>query len=280
MYPHDVIFGLDLYDIAICIGILVCFFAFGKMADHLKIKGKLQNIVLFDAVFSVVLGYFGAVFMQALYNIAEIGHFEITQSTGATFYGGLIVGSISFISFYFVVGHFAYKGSKYHIENLFNVLNCAIASVVVAHAIGRIGCLMAGCCHGFETDGFWGIKMHGDMGYVKYIPVQLYESLFLFGLFACLVYRVYHNKYYNLTVYMIGYGIWRFLIEFLRGDKRGGTLVDFLSPSQFTALILIISGFLVYYLEKKFRQKYPLEEVVKTQENITCDSESGDEEET
>ena len=59
---------------------------------------------------------------------------------------------------------------------------------------------------------------------------------------------------HNLTVYLIAYGIFRFLIEFLRADDRG-EFVAGISPSQFWSILMVVGGvavfFLLRYLEKK-----------------------------
>jgi len=60
----------------------------------------------------------------------------------------------------------------------------------------------------------------------------------------------------ELEVYLIGYGIWRFLIEFIRGDDRG-SLFGFITteynvfptPSQYLSLIMILIG--AYLITKK-----------------------------
>ena len=46
---------------------------------------------------------------------------------------------------------------------------------------------------------------------------------------------------YNLSLYLISYGIFRFLIEFLRGDERGA-FIKGISPSQFWSIIMIVIG--------------------------------------
>ena len=44
-----------------------------------------------------------------------------------------------------------------------------------------------------------------------------------------------------MSLYLIAYGVFRFAIEFLRGDERG-ELVGFVTPSQFWALLMILLG--------------------------------------
>ena len=54
-----------------------------------------------------------------------------------------------------------------------------------------------------------------------------------------------------MSVYLCGYGIWRFFIEYARGDDRGQTIVPFLTPSQLTAIVLIAVGIALVFFEKK-----------------------------
>lgn len=247
MYPNEIIFGLDLYTIMLCVGIFACILSFSKLADRAGLSMRLQRLCYVAAVFSITLGYGSAVLFQALYNIKENGGFVINSDTGSTFYGGLIGGASVFFLIYFCAGHFLFRDG-YHKKNFFTVSGCAAASVAVAHGMGRIGCLMAGCCHGRQTDGWYGIMMNGE----RYVPLQLYEAVFLFCLFALLVACVYKGIYYGLSVYAVLYGVWRFFIEYARGDYRGSTFVSFLSPSQFTALVFIAAGVVLFLIQRHY----------------------------
>ena len=57
-------------------------------------------------------------------------------------------------------------------------------------------------------------------------------------------------KYNNAEIYLISYGIFRFMLEFLRGDSRGATCF-YISPSQFLSIILIITGVLIILFKKR-----------------------------
>ena len=197
---------------------------------------------------SVICGYFSAVLFQALYNIEKRGGFIIDSSTGATFYGGLIGGAACFLILYFAGGAITLKNRE-HIRSFFDVADIAAASICIAHALGRLGCLMAGCCHGGQTDAWYGIYMMAQG--VKVVPIQLFEALFLLALFAFFVWRLSTGKRYGLPIYMATYGVWRFAIEYARGDNRGSTLVDFLSPSQLVAVLMIIGAVLVFLFQRR-----------------------------
>lgn len=251
MYPNEILFGLDLYSVLICIGIFVCILMFGWLADKIFLSAKLQKFCFVCALFAIPLGYGSGVLFQAFYNIRSVGGFVISKNTGATFYGGLIGGAAVFLLIYFIAGHFVFSDG-YHVRNFFGVANCATCSILVAHAFGRLGCLMAGCCHGKATDAWYGIWMNGG----KYVPIQLFEAIFLFCMLAVAITLVIQKKTCNLPLYMMGYGAWRFFIEYFRGDYRGSTFVSFLTPSQLTAVILIIGGVGLLLFERYYEKRH------------------------
>lgn len=239
MYPYEIVFGLDLYILLISAGVIACMLFIRLQADWRGLKAGLQNLVLLNTVAAVVLGYGFAVLFQAFYNYMARGTFEIANDTGSTFYGGLIGGTAVFIIIYFAVGHFLFHDG-YHVRHFRTVSDIAPACITVAHGFGRLGCLMAGCCHGAPTHAWYGIEMV-HLGY-KVVPVQLFEALFLFVLSAVLLILFRKGKRYELPIYMLAYAVWRFVAEMLRGDYRGATVVDFLSPSQLISVLLLAGG--------------------------------------
>ena len=252
MYPYDIFPGIDLYTLLLCAAIVAAIVTFRLCADRAGLSAGLQNLCVIDGAVSIAVGYFFAVFFQALYNIGKYGEFRIDAATGATFYGGLIGGAACFLLVYFVVGRFLFRQSGEHLRDFFTVSDIAAASIAIAHSIGRIGCLMAGCCHGAQTDRWYGIYMVA-IGR-KVIPTQLYEALFLLALFLFFLYRLFRKKSYNLCLYMALYGVWRFLVEYARDDYRGTTLVSFLTPSQLIALMMV-AGAGALYLEMRHLKK-------------------------
>lgn len=123
-----------------------------------------------------------------------------------------------------------------------------IVALPLGHAIGRIGCFLAGCCHGKPTDLPWGIAFTDPHSLVarEYLgvhlhPTQLYEALLNLILFFILqhYYKKPHKKGAVLAAYIIGYALLRFAIEFFRGDFRGGFFFG-LSPSQLIALATVL----------------------------------------
>ena len=83
-------------------------------------------------------------------------------------------------------------------------------------------------------------------------PNKLYEAIFLFVLSGVLILMLYKFKSKDeMAVYLVSYGIWRFVIEFFRDDPRGG-FITFISPSQFWSILIWIGIVpLFFFLKKK-----------------------------
>lgn len=252
MYNKTLFWDLDLYSIFMLVGVLLCLIFIRVLADQRRMRACWTNLALFNAVIAVLLGYGGAVLFQAFYNFMDSGVFVIESGTGATFYGGLIGGTAMFIIIYFVAGHFMFKDG-YHIPHLRTASDIAAPCITVAHGFGRLGCLMAGCCHGACTDAWYGVYMDipgdGTNALVKVIPVQLYEAVFLLALSALTFYLFWKNKKYLMPLYMIAYSLWRFVAEYLRADDRGATVVNFWSPSQLISVLLLSGGLILLAIE-------------------------------
>jgi phosphatidylglycerol:prolipoprotein diacylglycerol transferase len=104
------------------------------------------------------------------------------------------------------------------------------------------------------------------------VPTQLFEAVFLLTLSSILILLAFKKEtLLTLPIYMISYGIWRFLIEFLRDDHRGN-FIPGITPSQFWAIVLFIGGvtYLVILLKSKKTHmrdyELPYNEAAKTQE--------------
>ena len=94
----------------------------------------------------------------------------------------------------------------------------------------------------------------GKYGWEKVVPIQLFEAIFLFLLAAFLFMLVWKKKGFGLSGYLIGYGVWRFVIEFFRTDDRGASFIPGLTPSQVTAILMVLIGVVLiaaYYIIRK-----------------------------
>ena len=61
-----------------------------------------------------------------------------------------------------------------------------------------------------------------------------------------------------MNVYLIAYGVFRFLIEYARGDDRG-SFIPGLTPSQFWAIIMILMGISFFFIMPKIINKFNID---------------------
>ena len=66
-----------------------------------------------------------------------------------------------------------------------------------------------------------------------------------------------------MSLYLVSYGIWRFIIEYFRADYRGN-LIPGLSPSQFWSIIMVLLGVAIFFIYHKFDSRFTKEEVTES----------------
>ena len=271
MYPNELfnIFGLsiDLYSICFLLGVIACFVYTYIAMKKCGYSPTAIDTILIIGIFAILFGIFSGVLFQSIYDyIADPSKgFKITGRM--TFIGGLIGGIVSYLAIYLIYVYLI--NPKLKEKNFFKSdmnkgawygVRFIPASITVAHAFGRLGCLFAGCCHGKITDAWYGIY-NVEVG-AKTVPIQLFESIFLFVLTAAMIvlFFKFHFKY-NLSVYLISYGIWRFVIEFFRADFRGN-FIGGISPSQFWSIIMVLAGVAFFFIYRKLDNRFVKEETV------------------
>lgn len=230
MYP--LIFGsISSYWVFVALGAIVAMVIYRFLSITFKISDEAYLRFGWILGVSVPAGFIFAFLFQALYNFIG-GRDEIF--IGLTFMGGLLGGIITF----YCISIFATKGNVRH--QIWNMTCLAPIPITAAHAIGRLGCFFAGCCFGKETDSCIGVLFPGHTH--KVIPTQLMESIFLTILCVFLLLIIFKLKKFSLTplIYLFSYSIFRFVLEFWRGDYRGGA--GFFSPSQWQSIIMFLAA--------------------------------------
>ncbi len=253
MYPYDIIPGFSLYELCFMLAFMSAFITFRLIGDRLKLNVKIYNMCIVSGLFTIGSGVGGAILFQAYYDYLETGVFDL-KNAGMTFYGGFICGVLAFLIVYFAV--FAiWDKENVRIRSFFFISDIAAPCIALAHAIGRLGCVFAGCCHGKVTDAWYGIyTAHLD---AKTVPTALFESIVLFAIFGVLTWRVMHKKPCGLAIYLGTYGVWRFFIEYFRADDRGESPISFLSPSQLTAVVMIVIAGVLGAVMYRYRKSHP-----------------------
>ena len=238
-------FTLYSYGFFVFLGVLSGYLFVLKEAKKQKIKAEIISDIVFYALLG---GFFGARFV---YIIVEWPQFlkhplsVIFSRSGFVFYGGLIFGFLAF----------AFAARKHRL-NFLKTADIFSPALALGHSLGRIGCFMHGCCFGRPTNSFIGMyfppSSPAGQFYpgVKVIPTQIISSFFLLVIFSLLLWVRDRKKFEGevFFAYLIFYGIFRFIIEFFRGDPRGQ--LGFFSTSQVIALIVVGAAVLFWFKEE------------------------------
>ncbi len=129
-----------------------------------------------------------------------------------------------------------------------------VVGIAVAIAIGRIGCLLFGCCFGTPTDLPWGVcfSTAADGGTIPRHPTQIYESIFHLAFAALAAYAIRRDWLQGdwMPMYLIAYCSYRFSSEFIRPEMK---LIGGLTFYQLSAIV--ISTGMIAVLVRRHRDK-------------------------
>lgn len=199
---------------------------------------KIVDLTLWLVLFGIV----GARLLYVLQNLAfyRVNPLEIImlQRGGLSYFGGFLSALLCAVLFLRKNGLPVWK-----------VLDILAPFLALGQAVGRIGCLLNGCCFGKPSSFCLSLDFPGDP--VARYPVQVCSSLLLLLLFLLLRRGQISARGKKLSegkiflLYCCGYSLIRFLLEFIRGDHQvllfGLTVYQYISAG-----IFIIAGSLLW----------------------------------
>ena len=212
-------------------------------------KEKRENAV-YIYVFSALFAMLFAKLLYLLVNLKDI--IDVIKATsqykalafvlirgGFVFYGGLI-GALT--GFYVMIRYFGLKSEEY--------MPLMVPCIPLVHGFGRIGCHLVGCCYGRVTSSHFAItytdSLYAPNG-VNLIPVQIIEAVFVFILFIILFVMGFKErlKGFILPVYLVSYSLFRFVMEYFRGDELRGIWGPFSTSQWISISVFALGAFLI-----------------------------------
>jgi phosphatidylglycerol:prolipoprotein diacylglycerol transferase len=187
----------------------------------------------------VVGGLVGAVVLFDVVQLrALVADPSLLAHPGMVFYGGLLGGAGA-----------AYWYCRAWRVPLLRAADAGAPGLALGHAVGRIGCLMGGCCYGRVVDEKFPLAVHLAGAWRH--PVQLYEAAGLCALaLACVAARRLERRAGAVfALYVAGYAALRLVVEHWRGDdvERGFVVPHLVSTSQAIAVVLFTAGAVLLY---------------------------------
>lgn len=194
----------------------------------------------------------GIIFSRLLHVIDRWDYYshnpgQIIGGEGLTIYGAVLGATLAI----WVYSRFSDFKFAY-------VADLVAPGVVLAQAIGRVGCVLNGCCYGTATSLPWGIVYTNPYshGYADSMllaegtglhPTQVYEIIFLLIMFGILMLLKGRLKPEGslFLVYLGGYSLWRFGLGFIRD---GTDFLFGLHQAQVIGILItaIVIGLLFY----------------------------------
>lgn len=180
-------FTVHSYGLMIAIGFLA---AIASGTYRAKRKGYSQDIVWGIAMTGIIGGIVGAkllFYITEIKNIIQDPKLLLNFGNGFVVYGGIIGG---------VLAAFLYCRKKK--TPFIPYLDLLLPSVSIAQGFGKIGCFLAGCCYGRETNCWYGVVFQNSPfapNNLSLIPTQLLSAAGDFILAAILIVMSRRQKY-------------------------------------------------------------------------------------
>jgi len=270
MFPGPIRIGpvpIQPYGVMIALGFLLALWLIGRDAK----RQGLDPAVLYDMSFWALL--VGLVGTRLLHIAMYPREYSWNDPIGwiAVWRGGLVFQGGPPIAILFCYWYL--RKRRYPIGKSADIV---FTYLPLGHAVGRLGCLFRGCCYGAVTDLPWGLRFPripwslseravGSPAYLDHCvrfggdvldahwsrpvhPTQIYSSLGLVAIFIVLLVlrRKWHPfRGFALPSYFVLYGVWRFWLEFLRGDHNP-THFGWLSDQQVLSIVFAALGAVLF----------------------------------
>lgn len=258
MYP--VLFELPLfgglkvyaYGVLVALGFLSGMLWVGREAKRLGEDPVRATDLVFYIIIAAIVGSriaYVAISDSAQFFRDPLSFFRIWQG-GLVFYGGLIGAAV-----------FALWYTHRHRLSFWRMADIFAPGIPLGHFWGRLGCLMAGCCHGRPApDDLWCAITFpvSEQGFapagVPLYPTQLMEAVGTLMVFGILVVLRKKKRFEGqvLALYLLLYAALRSGVEFYRGDAiRGFVFGGMMSTSQAISALLVLIALGIWLTQSK-----------------------------
>lgn len=263
MYP--VLFQIGRLEIR-AYGVLLAIAFFSGLYVSLK-RARTKNVNT-DPIYTffyllIITSLMGARLFYVIFHLEEFeGRWLYTfwpvQEDGTIGIGGLMI--LGGVITGFLTGVIYFKVKKLDFFLYSDVIAPAIALGIF---FGRLGCFFNGCCFGEICHAPWGVSFPpnspagAQMGNALIHPTQLYESFFNLLLFFIMLWMEKKFRFVKeikgslFGIFLIGYGIERFIVDFYRYYEEQMFILPGLDVNQLISLMMIAGGFWIIWFQKK-----------------------------
>ena len=237
MYPvlfHVGSFAVRSYDVMVALGMvaglsLTCWRAAGFGLSRARVLAGAGAVLLVGLVGTRL----GNVLIDLGYYVSNWR--EIFSVYGTGFQGGLLAGMVATLLF-----------ARYLRVSFWRLADLLAPGLVLAQAIGRMGCFLNGCCYGRPTDSFLGLYLPGwGVEWAYRYPTQLLHSTANLLILVILL-KVEKRKPFEgllFLLYAILYSSHRLAFDFLR--ETGPIVSGVRATEVVSAATILAAGILL-----------------------------------
>ena len=238
-------FPIYWYGVVISLAVIICYILIPKIIRNNRTIDKYQQ--WYGLI--IISGFVGARLFEVFFYSPEYflsNPWEIinTRLGGLSIFGGILgVGTILFLL------KDQFKGKWLSIVDVSAIL------APLGQAIGRWGNFFNQELYGLPCSHWWCLqidvenRLPGWQEFTGFQPTFFYESILLLALFVFLWRQKKEiGKGLVVSYYLLGYGVIRFLVEFVRIDVRA---IGWFKWPQLVALLFFLVGLFLYIRFKK-----------------------------
>jgi phosphatidylglycerol:prolipoprotein diacylglycerol transferase len=259
-------FPVHSWGLLLMIGFLLAAWRGAKYASRYNLRSEdvwdASLIGLFGGVVGARLAF---VLLNLKYFSAHPTEVFAIWTGGMTFYGGLVGGLGAGLLAAKYLPVLRYRSERAQAEkegkpipegpekvNLWDFADLAAVSFPIGYGIGRIGCLLNGCCYGAVCNLPWAVRFHLHDGTTTppSHPAQAYSAIAALVMYIILLTVEKRRQFRGQLILAFGilYGIYRFLIEFVReGATADPSGLGALTQGQVASLVLSLLAAFVYF---------------------------------
>ena len=211
-----------------------------RRARREKISGETVGDVALWVMIGTILGA-RTVYVVTYWNDEFAGQpfseIFMIQHGGLVFYGGLIGATVAGIIYL-----------RWKKLPLWKIADVLAPSIALGSVFGRIGCLLNGCCYGRACNLPWAITFpaNNPLNPPTYPvhPTEIYDALLNLVLYFFLAW-LYRRKKFDgqvFVTYLIGYAIFRSIVEYFRGDYPADHVHAGLTSAQLVSVPIFFAG--------------------------------------
>lgn len=254
MYPDLFSIGpftLHTYGLFVAIGFFAAIMVTLKLGKGEGISSKKITDMGFYIILAAIVG------SRAMYVLMNVSYYldrplDILKiwKGGLVFSGGVVAALLILIIYI-----------RKHNLSFLRVGDLWAPGLALGQGVGRIGCLMAGCCYGKPTPGGWGMVFTDPRSLAPLntplYPTQIFASLSGFILFSILL-ILRKKKAFEGQIFLwflILHSTARLFQERFRGDDRGAILSGDMTVTQGVTLLILTGAIVALFFLKKRQEK-------------------------